>query len=89
MTATATLPAETSPPRRPSPVRRVVAALRNTWRLAPGQIFDKTYLDSMLAKLEKPTVVVFGEMPVHYQKMGNWLRSNPQNHVIDVLIDFQ
>lgn len=64
-------------------------ALRNTWRLAPGQIFDKTYLDSMLAKLEKPTVAVFGEMPVHYQKMGNWLRPNPQNHVIDVLIDFQ
>ena len=64
-------------------------ALRNTWRLAPGQIFDKTYLDSMLAKLEKPTVAVFGEMPVHYQKMGNWLRPNPQNRVIDVLIDFQ
>jgi len=63
--------------------------LRNAWRLAPGQIFDKTYLDSMLAKLEKPTVAIFGEMPVHYEKMGNWLRPNPENHVIDVLIDFQ
>jgi outer membrane protein insertion porin family len=64
-------------------------ALRNAWRLAPGQIFDKTYLDSMLAKLEKPTVAIFGEMPVHYEKMGDWLRTNPENFVVDVLIDFQ
>ena len=63
--------------------------LRNVWRLAPGQVFDKTYVDSILAKVEKPTVVVFGELPVHYEKMGNWLRPDPQNHVIDVLIDFQ
>jgi outer membrane protein insertion porin family len=64
-------------------------ALRNNWRLAPGQVFDKTFLDSMLAKLEKPTVAIFGELPVHYEKMGNWLRPNPQTHVMDVLIDFQ
>jgi outer membrane protein insertion porin family len=64
-------------------------ALRNTWRLAPGQIFDKTFLDSMLAKLEKPSVAIFGDIPVHYAQMGHWLRPNPQNHVVDVLIDFQ
>jgi outer membrane protein insertion porin family len=64
-------------------------ALRNNWRLAPGQVFDKTYLDSMLAKLEKPTVAIFGDIPLHYAQMGHWLRPNPQNHVIDVLIDFQ
>ena len=63
--------------------------LRNAWRMAPGQVFDKTYLDSMLAKLETPSVAIFGEIPVHYQKMGDWLRPNPQTHVIDVLIDFQ
>lgn len=63
-------------------------AVRNNWRLAPGQIFDKTYLDSMLAKLEQPTVAIFAEMPVHYEKMGRWLRPS-QNHVVDVLIDFQ
>lgn len=62
-------------------------ALRNAWRLAPGQVFDETYLDSMLAKLEKPTVAVFGEIPVHYGRMGHWLRPN-DNHVVDVLIDF-
>ncbi len=63
--------------------------LRNAWRLAPGQVFDKTFLDSTLAKLEKPTVAIFGELPVHYAKMGHLLRADPQNHVIDVLIDFQ
>ncbi len=63
--------------------------LRNAWSLTPGQVFDKTFLDSTLAKLEKPTVAIFGEMPVHYARMGHLLRSNPENHVIDVLIDFQ
>jgi hypothetical protein len=63
--------------------------LRNAWRLAPGEVFDKTFLDSTLAKLEKPTVAIFGELPVHYEKMGNWLRPNTQDHVVDVLIDFQ
>ena len=63
--------------------------LRNAWRLAPGEVFDKTFLDSTLAKLEKPTVAIFGELPVHYEKMGNWLRPNLQDHVVDVLIDFQ
>ena len=63
--------------------------VRNSWRLMPGQVFDKTYFDEMLSKLEKPTVAIFGERPVHYEKMGHWLRPNPQNHVVDVLIDFQ
>ena len=62
--------------------------LRNAWRLAPGQIFDKTFLDSTLAKLEKPTVAIFGELPVHYAKMNHLLRTDPEKPVIDVLIDF-
>ncbi len=63
--------------------------LRNAWRLAPGQVFDKTFLDSTLSKLEKPTVAIFGELPVHYAQMGHLLRTDPQSHVIDVLIDFR
>jgi hypothetical protein len=64
-------------------------AVRNSWRLAPGQVLDKTYMDGMLSKLEKPTVAIFGEMPVHYGRMGYLLRVNPENHVADLLIDFQ
>jgi outer membrane protein insertion porin family len=63
--------------------------LRNAWRLAPGQVFDKTFLDSTLSKLEKPTVAIFGDLPVHYEQMGHLLRTDPQSHVIDVLIDFR
>jgi outer membrane protein assembly factor BamA len=64
-------------------------AVRNSWRLAPGQILDKTYMDGMLSKLEKPTVAIFGERPVHYDRMGYLLRVNFENHVADLLIDFQ
>jgi outer membrane protein insertion porin family len=64
-------------------------AVRNSWRLAPGQVLDKTYMDGMLSKLEKPTVAIFGERPVHYARMGYLLRVNPENHVADLLIDFQ
>jgi outer membrane protein insertion porin family len=63
--------------------------LRNAWRLRPGEVFDKTFLDSTLAKLEKPTVAIFGDLPVHYAQMGHLLRTNPENHVVDVLIDFR
>ena len=63
--------------------------VRNSWRLKPGQVFDKTYLEEMLSKLEKPTVAIFGEKPVHYEKMGHFLHTNPANYVTDVLLDFQ
>ena len=63
--------------------------VRNSWRLKPGQVLDKTYLEDIFSKLEKPTVAIFGERPVHYEKMGHFLRTNPANHVTDVLIDFQ
>jgi outer membrane protein insertion porin family len=63
--------------------------LRNSWRLAPGQVLDQTYLDQILAKLEMPSVAIFGELPVHYEKMGHLLRTDPKTHVTDVLIDFQ
>jgi len=52
-------------------------------------VFDKTFLDSTLSKLEKPTVAIFGDLPVHYGQMGHLLRTDPQSHVIDVLIDFR
>ncbi len=63
--------------------------VRNSWRLKAGQVFDNTYLEEMLSKLEKPTVAIFGDKPVHYEKMGHFLRTNPANHVTDVLLDFQ
>jgi hypothetical protein len=64
-------------------------ALRAQWQLPPGKTFDGTYVEKMLAKLEKPTREVFGTLPIHYDKMGHLLRVDENSHTIDVLIDFQ
>ncbi len=64
-------------------------ALRNFWRIAPGGIFDGQYSDVVLAKLEKPSVEVFGTIPLHYTEFGHWLRTNPDTRVVDVLLDFK
>jgi outer membrane protein assembly factor BamA len=63
--------------------------VRAAWQLAPGQVFDGLYFDELLRKLEKPIPQIFGQLPVHYAQMGHFLRTDPQKHVVDVLIDFQ
>jgi len=64
-------------------------AVRLRWELKPGAILDGAYADTILAKLEKPSEEIFGKIPVHYQKMGDWLRTDPQTQTVDVLLDFQ
>jgi Surface antigen variable number repeat len=59
------------------------------WQLHRGQVFDGAYFDDMLTKIEKPTREIFGNMPIHYQKMGHWLQRNPKTGIVDVLLDFQ
>jgi outer membrane protein assembly factor BamA len=63
--------------------------LRKVWTLAPGLVFDKTYYDEMLRKLERPSTLIFGDRPIHYTQMGHWLRTDPEKHAVDVLLDFQ
>jgi outer membrane protein insertion porin family len=63
--------------------------LQKTWQLAPGQIFDDSYFEKLLKVLAKPSPVVFGDMPVHYDQCGHWLRPNPDKHTVDVLLDFK
>ena len=65
---------------------RIVHAI---WRQMPGEVFDESYFDEMLAKLARPSSLVFGELPVHYTEMGHWLRRNPDMHTVDVLLDFK
>ena len=64
-------------------------ALRTYWRLAPGAIFDGTYSDTVQMKLERPSGEVFGNIPLHYTQFGHWLRTNPDQHTVDVLFDFK
>ncbi len=63
--------------------------LRTIWRQRRGDVFDATYFDEMLVKLEKPTTEIFGALPVHYSEMGHWLRPNLETHSMDVLLDFK
>ena len=63
--------------------------LRRTWQMAPGQIFDNGYYETITKELVKPTPAVFGEMPVHYFEFGHFLRPDPDRHTVDVLLDFK
>ena len=64
-------------------------ALRLRWELHPGAVADGAYVDEMITKLEKPSRQIFGDLPVHYRKMGHLLRTDPEAQTVDVLIDFQ
>jgi outer membrane protein assembly factor BamA len=63
--------------------------VRAVWRLAPGAVFDGTYFHTMLAKLEKPSPEIFGQLPVHYAELGYFLRVDSDKHTADVLLDFK
>lgn len=63
--------------------------LRQAWLIAPGQVFDDSYFEKISKELAKPSVEIFGEMPIHYTEFGHWLRPDPQKHTVDVLLDFK
>jgi outer membrane protein assembly factor BamA len=63
--------------------------LRVAWTLAQGAPFDQDYFDSFVSRMSKPTTEIFGNIPVHYDRIGDLLRRNEQNHTVDVLLDFQ
>ena len=57
-------------------------ALRAAWKIPPGQVFNRLAFDTLLTKIEKPNVDIFGEIPVHYTQMGHWLRTDPTGSVM-------
>jgi outer membrane protein assembly factor BamA len=63
--------------------------LRQAWLIAPGQVFDKSYFETVAKELAKPSVEIFGEMPIHYTEFGKWLRPDSEKHTVDVLLDFK
>ena len=63
--------------------------LRAAWTLAQGVPFNQDYFDAFVSRMKKPMPEVFGNTPVHYDKIGDLLRRNEQNHTVDVLLDFQ
>lgn len=63
--------------------------VRAAFHLSPAQIFDQVYVDDFIAKLQKPTPEIFGDLPIHYTECGHWVRPNTATHLADVLLDFR
>ncbi len=63
--------------------------VRLAWRLPSAQIFDSHYCDQFIDSLEKPSRAIFGDLPVHYNEVGRWVRKDPDKHIADVLLDFK
>jgi outer membrane protein assembly factor BamA len=63
--------------------------LRQAWTLVSGSVFDQAYFDNFVTRIAKPTDAIYGNIPVHYEKVGQLARRNEQSHIVDVLFDFQ
>lgn len=63
--------------------------LTQMWPTAAGAVFDKTLFESFLTKLESHHADIFGDLPLHYDTVGHWLRTDPDKHLVDVLLDFK
>ena len=63
--------------------------LRRFWQIAPGQTFNNGYYLAVEKELMKPSVNIFGELAVHYEEFGRWVRPDPEKHTVDVLFDFK
>jgi outer membrane protein assembly factor BamA len=65
------------------------ARIHQLWPIAPSAVFDKSLFESFLIKLQTHSSEIFGELPVHYETVGHWLRTDPGKHLVDVLLDFK
>jgi outer membrane protein assembly factor BamA len=63
--------------------------LREAWPIPAGEIFDKTIFEDFLTKLQVHPEKIFGDLPVHYENVGHWLKTDPEMGVADVLLDFK
>lgn len=63
--------------------------IREAWPLKPGDIMDKTAFEQLLLRLESNKESVFKDLPVHYDTVGHWLQTDPQNDTVDALLDFK
>jgi outer membrane protein assembly factor BamA len=63
--------------------------LRQMWSTGAGDVFDKIQFEKFLTKLQSQPTDVFGDLPVHYDTVGHWLRTDAGKHLVDVLLDFK
>ena len=63
--------------------------LQQKWPTETGAIFDKALFEQFLIKLESHPSEIFGDLPLHYDTVGHWLRTDPTKQSVDVLLDFK
>jgi outer membrane protein assembly factor BamA len=63
--------------------------VRTTFPIAAGDVFDKIKYEDFLAQLQSHSKDIFGELPVHYDNVGHWLRADADKGIVDVLLDFK
>ena len=63
--------------------------IHETFPIQPGELFDKSKFESFLSRLQNKPAQIFGDLPVHYDNVGHWLRTDPVKSTVDVLLDFK
>lgn len=63
--------------------------LQQVWPIEANAIFDKQVFEKFLTKLQNHPPDVFGDLPLHYETVGHWLRTDPDKHQVDVMLDFK
>jgi outer membrane protein assembly factor BamA len=63
--------------------------IMETFPVQPNQLFDKAKFETFLTRLQNKPAQVFGDLPVHYENVGHWLRTDPAKGTVDVLLDFK
>jgi len=63
--------------------------VRATFPIAAGDVFDKIRYEEFLTGLQNHSKEIFGDLPVHYDSVGHWLRPDAAKSTVDVLLDFK
>jgi hypothetical protein len=63
--------------------------IRTTFPLASGDIFDKGKYEDFLIQLQNHSKDILGDLPIHYENVGHWLRPDADRGTVDVLLDFK
>ena len=54
-----------------------------------GEVFDKAKYEEYLLALQNHSKDIFGDLPIHYDAVGHWLRTDDAKSTVDVLLDFK
>jgi outer membrane protein assembly factor BamA len=63
--------------------------VRAAFPIAAGDVFDKIKYEEFLIALQDHSKEIFGDLPVHYDGVGHWLRPDAARATVDVLLDFK